>query len=191
MSTQLNNQLNDVWQRIERWLQANAADIGADLSPGASDASLAAAADAFGAALPDEMADSYRIHDGARGGSAPLFGKWRLLSLEHAIKEWKQITPAGDDDDLDEVEDATAPQIKAAWWNPLWIPVASNSSGDFLCVDLDPATAGTRGQIISYYSAQPRRELIATGFAQWLAGFAADLERGAYRVEDEWLTRTK
>jgi len=177
------------WQRIEQWLQANAPDIGADLAPGASDATLAAAAAAFGAALPDEMADSYRIHDGARGGAAPLFGDWRLLTLANAIKAWKQITRDNEDldDAADEVEDVAAPQIGPAWWNPAWIPVASNSSGDYLCVDLAPAAAGTRGQIISYYHAEPRRELVATGFAQWLADFADDLERGAYRVEDEWL----
>jgi cell wall assembly regulator SMI1 len=183
--------MDNIWKRIEKWLEQNAPDINADLAPGASDAALAAAATAFGATLPEEMANSYRIHDGARGGAPPLFGDWRLLSLAAAVKAWKSITPPTDDETSDDVEDVAAPQIKAEWWNPQWIPVASNSSGDFLCVDLDPAKAGTRGQIISYYHAEPRRELIAAGFEQWLSAFAVDLERGEYRIEDEWLTRTK
>jgi cell wall assembly regulator SMI1 len=182
--------MDKIWKRIEAWLAQNAPDVRADLQPGASDSELSAAATAFGAPLPDEMVNSYRIHDGTRGGAGPLFGDWRLLSLAHSIKAWKRIkVPAGEASE--EVEDVAAPQIKAAWWNPRWIPVASNSSGDFLCVDLDPAKAGNRGQIISYYHAEPRRDLIATGFKQWLTRFAADLESGKYRVEDGWLTITK
>lgn len=155
--------MDKTWKRIEAWLERNAPDIRADLQPGASDSELSAAANAFGAALPDEMVASYRIHDGTRGAAGPLFGNWRLLSLADAIVARKTINAPADEEASDEVEDVAAPQIKAEWWNPNWIPAASNTSGDYLCVDIDPAKAGTRGQIISYYHAEPRRELIVRG----------------------------
>ncbi|GJH13034.1 SMI1/KNR4 family protein [Caballeronia novacaledonica] len=182
--------MDEIWKRIETWLKQNAPEIRGDLSPGASDSAFVEASKAFGIDLPQEMVDSYRIHDGSRGGAGPLFGDWRLLSLAAAGRAWNTIVPVTDDEALDDVEDVAAPQIKGEWWNPRWLPFASNSSGDFLCVDLDPAESGTPGQIISYYHAEPRRELLATGFNQWLSNFAADLESGKYRVEDGWLTRT-
>jgi cell wall assembly regulator SMI1 len=183
--------MDEIWKRIEAWLAANAPDIRADLQPGASDADLASAAAAFGVELPSDVVASYRVHDGTRGGAGPLLGDWRLLSLAAAAQEWKTLQEWADGGEFEDSEAEPAAQIKDDWWNPRWIPVASNSAGDFLCVDLDPAPAGTRGQVMSYYHAEPRRELVAASIERWLADFAAALVGAKYRVDDGWLTKVE
>src|SRR5687768_2872139 len=153
--------MDEIWKRIEAWLAQNAPDVREDLQPGATDAALAEASRTFGAELPADMAASYRVHDGSRGGAGPLFGEWRLLSLAAAARAWGTLKKQSDDGVFEDDDVQAAPQVKDEWWNPKWIPVASNSSGDFLCADLDPAPAGKAGQIVSYYHAEPRRELVA------------------------------
>src|SRR4051794_23586057 len=104
--------MDNAWNRIEAWLTRHAPEIKADLQAGASDPELGAAAAAIGNQLPEEMIRSYRIHNGSRGGAAPLFGDWRLLSLAAAITAWKGIETLPDDDVAEDVEDVAAPQIK-------------------------------------------------------------------------------
>jgi cell wall assembly regulator SMI1 len=134
--------MEKIWKKIEAWLEENAPDTLQDLRPGASDADVRKAEKAFSARLPEDVVASYSVHDGARGGSAPLFGDY-------------------------------------------------NSSGDFLCLDLDPARPGKPGQIVSFLRADPARELVARDFKSWLSGFAKDLEAGKYKVDKGYLTKKK
>jgi cell wall assembly regulator SMI1 len=176
--------MNDIWRQIEAWLRTNAPDILADLRPGASEKVLEAAAATFGSALPSEMEASYRVHDGTRGSAPPLFGDWRLLSLEAGVREWSTIKGVAEAATFDGMESDSDPQINDGWWRPGWVPVGSNDSGDFLCVDLDPAPGGTLGQIISYLHAEPRRALVAPSFEAWLHQFISDLQTGRITVKD-------
>lgn len=183
--------MEKIWKRIDAWLKQNAPETFADLQPGASDADIKKAERALSCELPEVVTQSYRIHNGMRGGDGPLIDGWSLLSLAVLVRGWKTLKKLSDDGTFESMEGDAAPQIKSDWWNPRWIPVASNSSGDFVCVDLDPKRGGKRGQVISFWHAGPRRELLATGFKAWLEQFADDLEAGKYKVEDGWLTKTK
>lgn len=187
--------MEKIWKRIEAWLEENAPDLLADLRPGASDADIKKAERALSCKLPADMADSYRVHDGKRGAVGRLFDQWELMQLAHVVKSWKTLKGVADEGTFEKAAEAfmgtsVAPQIKPEWWNPKWIPVASNSSGDFLCVDLDPARGGKSGQIISYFHTDAKRELVAKDFKSFLSGFAKDLESGKYKVEGEYLSKS-
>ena len=56
--------IDATWQRIETWLVQNAPQIMQGLAPGATEEEIAAAEKIPGVALPEEVRDSYRIHDG-------------------------------------------------------------------------------------------------------------------------------
>src|SRR5688572_3409194 len=180
-----------IWKRIEAWLEENTPDVLQDLRPGASEADVKKAEKALSVRLPEDMAASYAVHDGQRGGSGPLFGDYTLLSLEAAVKEWKTLKKLANDKVFEFMHGKPAPRVKPDWWNRRWIPVASNSSGDFLCLDLDPARPGKPGQIVSFFHADPTRELIAKDFKSWLSGLAKDLEAGKYKVVKGYLTKKK
>jgi len=182
--------MNEIWESIEGWLRANAPDVLNDLLPGASTEDRAAAAETYGSELPQEMQASYRVHDGSRGGAAPLLGEWRLLSLAAGIREWSTIKGLDDTKTFEGMESDSDPEITDVWWKPGWVPVASNDSGDFLCVDLDPAPGGSRGQIISYLHAEPRRAVVAATFDAWLGQFVSDLKTDRVTVRDGRLVWT-
>lgn len=183
--------MEKIWKRIEAWLEENAPDTLADLRPGASEADVKKAEKALSVRLPEDMAASYAVHDGQRGGSGPLFGDYALLSLEAAVKEWKTLKKLKSAKVFEFMSGKPAPRVTSDWWNPRWIPVASNSSGDFLCADLDPARSGKPGQIISFFHADAARDLVAKDFKTWLSGFAKDLEAGKYKVDKGYLTKKK
>jgi len=181
--------MEKIWKKIESWLEKNAPDQFAALEPGADAAAVKKAEQAMSCELPKDVAESYRIHDGMRAGVGPLIDDWRLLSLAMMVKEWqglKKVADAGTFADMDAKPDV---QIKPGWWNPRWIPICSNNSGDFLCVDLDPQRTGKSGQIITYLHADPARKLTAKNLTSLLKQFAADLAAGKYKVDGEWLTR--
>lgn len=183
--------MEKIWKRIESWLKQNAPDHLSDLQPGATDPDIKKAEQALSCELPGDVKESYRTHDGMRGGMGPLVAGWSLLSLAMIVKEWKGLKKVSDAGTFEGMNGSPDAKIKADWWNPRWIPVASNSSGDFLCVDLDPQRGGKSGQVISFLHADPARKLVAKDFKSWLTEFAADLEAGKYKVEDEWLTKIK
>lgn len=181
--------MKDIWKQIEAWLEQNAPDLLADLKPGALEATINQTERMLSCVLPGEMVMSYRIHDGSSGGAPPLFGEWALLPLSDVVKEWNILKKRSDDGAFEGIEAEADIQIQSEWWSTCWIPVASNSSGDFLCVDLNPPRTGNHGQIICFFHADPRRKLIAKHFKDWLAGFADDLGAGKYEVEDGWLVK--
>jgi cell wall assembly regulator SMI1 len=83
--------------------------------------------------------------------------------------------------------------VKEDIWNSRWIPFASDESGNFLCVDYDPAKGGDIGQVILWASDPPYVEVIAPSFRAWLEQFANDLEAGKYKwdAEDESWSRVE
>ena len=180
--------MDKLWKKIEAWLKQNAPEMFADLEPGASEVAIKKAERALGVELPKDVAESYRVHNGMRGSMGPLIDGWSLMSLDWIVQDWKTLKKLSDDGTFEGMEGKADVHIKPDWWNPRWIPVASNSSGDFVCVDMDPPRAGHRGQVISFYHAEPRRELLAKDFKSWMNQFAKDLKAGKYKVEDGQLS---
>lgn len=178
------------WARIERWLDDRAPKIRASLRDGATKERIRDAGKAMRIALPVEVREAYAIHDGQHGGP-PLFGEWALLSLDDMVTEWQSLKDLLDDGTLVGEDGMPSDPIRDNWWHPKWIPFASDSSGDFYCFDLAPLPGGDKGQVISYWHTDARREVLAPGFAAWLHQFADDLEQGRYRVADGWLERVE
>jgi cell wall assembly regulator SMI1 len=96
---------------------------------------------------------------------------------------WKELLDGGDFDDSSSKPDGP---IQTDWWNPKWIPLSYNGSGDHHCLDLDPAPGGQVGQIITVWHDWEHREVIASNFQAWLEQFADDLESGKYSVSEEY-----
>jgi cell wall assembly regulator SMI1 len=176
------------WAAIERWLDDHAPPIRATLRESATSEQIHEASQAVNATLPADVRASYGIHDGQTGGP-PLFGEWALLSLADMTTEWRALKSLLDDGTLSGESGATSGPVRDDWWHPKWIPFASNSSGDFYCLDLAPLEGGVIGQVISYWHADARREVLAPGFGAWLHAFREDLEAGRYQVVDGWLER--
>jgi cell wall assembly regulator SMI1 len=176
--------MSAAWKRIEAWLKKNAPDTFAALRPGASDDDVEQAERALGRKLPKPVVDSYKLHDGMRGGAGPLVDEWSLMALATVVREWKTLKKLLDDGTFEGTTADAAAQIKSTWWSPGWIPIAGNGSGDYLCVDLDPEPGGKAGQVISFLHADPHRELVAKDLPAWLAQVADAMKAGKGPVRE-------
>ena len=170
--------MREIFDRIERWLAANAPLV--ILNPPATERQLDEAEDALGVKLPPDVRESYLIHDGQPYGGG-LFGGCDWHSLENVVREWtvwKELLDGGDFDDIS--SDADGRTIRTDWWNPRWIPFTQNGGGDSHCFDLEPGPEGVVGQIIEMIHDSGDRPYEAESLREWLQKFADDLEAGEY-----------
>jgi cell wall assembly regulator SMI1 len=183
--TDMPNDLIDVWRRIDGWLSSNAKPLAADLSgPATADAIAKAEAD-VGQPFPVELRQSLAVHDGQRGAGFEVFGVWGLLSLRQIVDEWSELQSLAAEGAIATNDDPaikTLGAVRPRWWDPAWIPVAKNASGDWLCLDMNPPASGRSGQVVAYWHDVPKREVVAPDFAAWLAQIAGQLEGGDFAV---------
>jgi len=79
--------------------------------------------------------------------------------------------------------------IQFKWWHKKWVPVAADSYGDLLCIDMDPGEDGVGGQILTHSNEEgPATEGVYC-FLEWLDQYENDLKDDVYEVgEDGVLT---
>jgi cell wall assembly regulator SMI1 len=173
------------WERIEAWLEKNAAEVRKTLQRGATEQELKAVEQALRVVLPESVKDFYRIHNGQATdeygftGAHFLFG-WEWPHLKRAVQQWTILTEVLDNGDFDGIHSEPDEGIRNDWWNRGWIPITQNATGDHICLDLAPATDGQRGQIVTWWHDAPERNLEAQSFEEWINQFADGLETGLY-----------
>ncbi len=177
--------MREGWTRIEFWLATNAPEILHTLQAGASDEEIASMEVLLGVTLPEDMKESYRIHNGQVSESERLMGYWELLSLDRIRFEWSCWKELLDNGAFDGQKSAPDAHRADDWWNPNWMPLAWNGSGDNQCLDMAPTPSGHIGQIITMLHDSPARTLLAPSFREWLIEFADGLESGQFIYSKE------
>ena len=179
--------MREIWARIEGWLRQHAPDALGVLYPPAPPETIRAFETAVGAALPDDYRESLAIHDGEQG-SPVLFSPWALTATEWAVRSWRTMRSVERELARDlprRVPVVVVGPVAAVWWSESWIPFASNGAGYDLCLDLDPAPGGRRGQVIEFRHDISKRIVRAPSFADWLRANADDLENGRYEIDED------
>jgi cell wall assembly regulator SMI1 len=121
---------------------------GDDLPPGATEDELAAAEAALGHPLPPDLRALFALANG--GGD---FDGWKRYTLSEVVGEYEITSvPAGRSWPIGwhrVILDADpADTVRRASGHPGWIPIADDSGGNYLAVDLAPARNGRPGQVI-------------------------------------------
>src|SRR5262249_30642793 len=135
----------------------------------------------LGLTLPEEMKQLYRLHNGAAASLFPSsdpgehmpFSPLPLEEVRSDWTNWKRLVEMGEF--ADRSAEAAA-GVRADWWNPGWVPLASNGGGDYQCLDLAPAPTGTPGQVIGMWHENGRRQLLAPSLSEYLRLIADGLE---------------
>jgi cell wall assembly regulator SMI1 len=111
-----------------------------------------------------------------------------LLSIDEIIRQWEKW-----DSLLEQFHDEDGPYtsdpdegVKNSWWNPLWVPFTHDGSGNHICIDLDPDTKGTWGQVIQMWHDSGYRQLYANSFTAWLDDYIKGLETGKFVYAKDW-----
>lgn len=157
--------MKNVWKRIHAWLDENAPAGHGRLRPGASADALQAVEKAMGLKLPADVRASYRVHDGQDDEPGLIGGEgWRLLPLQDVLASWRKWCDSN-------------PRFRP------FVPLACGGAGDFVFVDLSPATDAPRSVVVQRSdSAGP--DPVAPSFRAWLERFADQLEEGEFAYSE-------
>jgi cell wall assembly regulator SMI1 len=178
--------MQTLWGRIETWLDAHVPGGVSILAPGATPAEIADAERFLGVSFPEEVRDSFRIHDGQSGGPWLMWGD-DLLSLGRIREEWaiwKGLLDAGTFTDFRSDSDG---RVVENWWHAKWIPLTSDGGGNHYCLDLNPGPKGRAGQVIRMWHDDSSRPVAAPSYRALVAEFAAALEAGEYVYCEDYL----
>ncbi|MGA7733337.1 MAG: SMI1/KNR4 family protein [Chloroflexia bacterium] len=170
----------DAFERMKRWVAANAP--GVELNPPAGAKEIAGVARAMRLKFPADLKSYLLTNDGQATDSHGFIGNWELLPLASILEAWRfqckmaregQFTPGN--------RNKPTTYVKGLWWNPRWIPLAHSADGDYFCLDTDPNEEGTPGQVILFRHDDVRRPLVARSLGEWFARIADDMESGLHK----------
>ncbi|MCC6998635.1 MAG: SMI1/KNR4 family protein [Deltaproteobacteria bacterium] len=166
--------MQQIWKRIESWTAANT-DGDLALRPGATDAELVALETAMGRRLPDDLRESFLIHDGQDMPSVRWFdGERRLHPLASIAEQWQH------DSSETEVPDALTEDERAriAMFHHGRLPLIGVRfwDGDTLYADFIPGPAGRDGQLV--YRMDIEFSVAAHSWREFLGEYARKLEAG-------------
>ena len=186
----MTSSIQDSWNAIEGVLREHAQETYGALGRGATKAQITKLELTLGNSLPVDLAESLCIHNGLRKSYLDvnrLFNYEALLSTTTIAKQWKmmrKLVSGGHFDDTRCDLTRTRKLKHDAWWREGWIPF-TDADGSGYCVDLDPASSGTLGQIFYFYhnGGQPRT-IVAKNYRDWLSKFARTLQRGNFELDD-------
>jgi cell wall assembly regulator SMI1 len=149
--------------RLEAWLKKRRRRYYKALRPGATDAELAALAQALGKAVPDPLAAWLRWHNGqdedVMGAFVESFHLMSTAEIAEALKQRKSDKR----------------------WQAAWVPILDDYQDDL--VVLDTGRAGLPVEEVW----EGRDDIIEAGssFEAWLNTLLADFEAGRYHEDPE------
>lgn len=164
--------MENVWTRIENWLEEHVPDMDVHLLPGADDKTIREAELALGVSFTNDIKACYLFHNGQHEQATPIAGEWLIFSLQSMVQNWRRMKELYDAGKLhsDESIILSGP-VRSSWWNPKWIGFASNGGGDLFCLDFDPPAGGKKGQVVTFHHKTPKREVLAASLQEWLETF--------------------
>lgn len=160
--------MQKVWRKIEAYLGTHNAELLADLNPPATDAEIHELEFFIGTTLPVDFVASLKIHNGQKGKADGLFDDYEFLSVARILDAWLFWKKIYDSSRFNDGEVQPGIGVKSDWWNLKWVPFAYNGCGDYLCLDLAPASSGVRGQVITVWHDDGARKSKANSFSTWL-----------------------
>jgi cell wall assembly regulator SMI1 len=159
------------WERLEAWLLANEEKTLADLNPPVTTTEIQELERTLGYGLPSGYLECLNVHAGQQGKAKWLFDGWEFLSVRNVVLSWAAWNDLAEGGDLDDMKAKPGEGVQPVWWSRSWIPFASNGGGDFLCLDMVPASAGRPGQVIEVFHDFPNRKRLATDLGSWFRKF--------------------
>ncbi|EFH88345.1 SMI1/KNR4 family protein [Ktedonobacter racemifer] len=165
--------MQGIWKRIEAWLKDNAPEILDTLIEGATDDDLQEIEAEMGMRLPEGVKASWQTYNGTFDA---FIDGWRLHNLDEVVQQRQFMIDLFRDNE--------------EWWNPKWLPLASDGCGDMICIDLapvafydTPSPQEQVGQIFVFWHDDVDHWL-APSFQALFAAFTEHLEAGKYKIDE-------
>ncbi len=183
--------LINIWRdrsnaRDKEGLSIHAPSIIPRLQPGAWEEEIQVLEARLGIEFPQDVRESYRIHNGMFGEEGFICGWSEFYPLEEIFTHWDCWTDMLEVGEFFDSKSTPKGPIKTDWWNRKWIPLLGNGGGDHCCIDLDPAPEGQWGQVIAMWHETGAEDVLAPSFKNFLANFAEELHAGVYTFSEEF-----
>lgn len=178
----INNLITSIWQDIKNWYKLNAPQRLEDLMEGISEDELINLEQKIGISLPEEYKASLKNHNGEC-----YISDYNYLNGELAFDKWlmmKELYEEGEFEGL-QINYPEKNIIQNKWWDLKWIPFAEDSGGNMICIDMNPALKGVKGQIIYWEANEGPIPSKYKSFLDWLESYKNDLYNGLYEVDEE------
>ncbi len=171
--------MKEIWRTFKKEVLKQNKDFGQKLNNGVELKEIKKLEDLISKKLPQDFIDLYTENDGQDESTSGIFNCEEFLSIERLISEWKiwkELHEGGDFEDFESEPNSNS--IKKDWWNPLWIPITYDGSGNHICIDLDPTENGVKGQVIRMWHDDSERELISNSLTEWIKDYTLKIKNG-------------
>lgn len=186
------------WNAISSWAESQKTGC-LELPSGMDEADISQAEDSIGISLPDDVRESYLLHNGS--GDLPISSHGRLMPLsppkglsrraQHRLRDvvgthgrMCDMLQEGCFDDPGFAGTPSGP-ICTDWWNVKWLPITWNDTGDFVCIDFAPPEGGAIGQVFAWWHEGGALHLLGGSFAEWMSAMADAFEAGRVSFNPE------
>jgi cell wall assembly regulator SMI1 len=172
--------MNDLIQRLDKWLRANRPEYYDYLLPGLSDEEIMILEKALKVELPEDFKLFYKWKNGQKGQSGCLIPALEWLKAERVISSSRNA-PSVEADGFVNWTDEMWEKDKSQ----KWITFLSDSTANEYILDLQGVFDGKPNQIVSFWSDALGGDLIMhESFYKWLETVVMALEKGFF-TEDE------
>jgi|GEM_PF-210814 len=183
-------ELAETWKRIRAWCIEQAPvlhEAFLQVESATSDA-LQYLEETIGYSIPNAFRAELLSHGGEHGLD---FGNgYEGLDLDSIASIWKGLEglyrEGSFERSIPHELDISNGWIQHTWWHPGWIPFASDSCGNLICIDLEPCLNGTYGQVIVWENNGGPVGPIASSFLHFLKQYADKLESEKYVFDAEY-----
>ena len=183
----MNNNTQSLWQKIQQSLLAIVPSIGESFQKPAEESQIKALEDAVTQPLPESFKEYLRTFNGQAQSDSPNYfmGYNLLLPTDEIIETYQMLV---EDFEGESIADELNPnKIQPVLWDKGWIPFTDFEATTRICIDLNPATNGVKGQVIMLYPGidyQSDEVVLANSFEEFTQKIWNILDTKDYSFEE-------
>ena len=183
----MNNNTQSLWQEIQQSLLVIAPSIGESFQKPAEESQIKALEDAVAQPLPESFKEYLRTFNGQAQSDSPNYfmGYNLLLPTDEIIETYQMLV---EDFEGESIADELNPnKIQPVLWDKGWIPFTDFEATTRICIDLNPATNGVKGQVIMLYPGidyQSDEVVLANSFEEFTQKIWNILDAKDYSFEE-------
>ena len=183
----MNKEPQNLWQEIQQSLLAIAPLIGKSFQKPAEEAQIKALEDVITQPLPKSFKEYLRTFNGQEQSDSPHYfmGYNLLLPIDEIIETYQMLV---EDFEGESIADELNPnKIQPVLWDKGWIPFTDFEVTTRICIDLNPAANGVKGQVIMLYPGidyQSDEVVLANSFEEFTQKIWDILDSKDYSFEE-------
>ncbi|MFD3704685.1 SMI1/KNR4 family protein [Nocardia sp. NPDC058658] len=186
----------ELFEDYVNWLRINVPRAYENLAPPATRDNIDKLEQALGQRIPDDVKAVLMMHNGQRltdvathdeDGAVPCIPTLSFLSTGLIEECWSSWADMCEDDDIEDLHDGCEAmpgaegRVRPLYASPGWIPLWSDPvRSDYIGLDLDPDSAGIRGQIINFGRNEGRHFVCADNFTELLQILLDEVRSGRW-----------